>query len=80
MEGDAAEVVRWLPLGSTFFFYCPFGGERLELALDAVAELAPLRPTRVALVGMPVPARPWLIPEPSARSELCVCRADPRPR
>jgi hypothetical protein len=27
VEGDAAEVVRWLPLGSTFFFYCPFGGE-----------------------------------------------------
>jgi SAM-dependent methyltransferase len=62
VQGDAAELTRYIPIGSVFFLYCPFSGARLERVLDDIEEIAEVRTVRVCSVDLPLPSRPWLTP------------------
>src|SRR5262249_12315503 len=62
VEGDAVELTGYLTIGSVYFFYCPFGGERLERVLDDLGSIARPRRIRVCSVNLPLPSRPWLTP------------------
>lgn len=62
IEGDAAQTIHAALHGTVFFLYCPFGGARLELVLDAIAGIAHTRDARVCSVDLPLPARPGLAP------------------
>ncbi|MBX3221400.1 MAG: hypothetical protein KF795_12825 [Labilithrix sp.] len=65
VHGDAADLVRYMTLGTVFFFYCPFGGERLARVMDALRPLARVRPLRLCFVDMPPPDLPWLAEDPT---------------
>lgn len=71
--GDASEWVRYVPLGSVFFFYCPFSGLRLHRVLDELEGLAQMRPLRLCGVNTSFPRRPWLAATRSRRGDLLVC-------
>jgi SAM-dependent methyltransferase len=78
VEGDAASNAGFIAIGSVFFFYCPFGGDRLSKVLDDLAPIARTRMLRLCFVDMPQPRRPWLSREPSdsesPTGRLIVCR------
>lgn len=75
IHGDAARLTTHVAIGTVFFLYCPFGGERLERVLDELELIARTRPIRVCAVDLPLPPRPWLelVARPSA--ELSVYRS-----
>jgi SAM-dependent methyltransferase len=75
IEGDAAELTRLATVGTVFFLYCPFGGERLEKVLDQLEELARPRALRVCCVDLPLPPRSWLTPDPTRFPDLTVYRS-----
>jgi hypothetical protein len=60
IEGDAAVLTGSMMVGSVFFFYCPFSGERLEKVLADLEVIARSRPIRVCGVDVPLPPRSWL--------------------
>ncbi|WNG58027.1 class I SAM-dependent methyltransferase [Archangium gephyra] len=60
VQGDAAVLTGCITIGSIFFLYCPFSGERLEKVLDALESIARTRTIRVCCVDLPLPPRPWL--------------------
>ncbi len=67
VEGDAAHLTGYIMVGSVFFLYCPFSGDRLARVLDDLQAIAQTRRIRVCSVDLPLPSRPWLVPV--ARSE-----------
>jgi predicted RNA methylase len=73
VEGDAAELTRRLAIGTVFFLYCPFSGERLERVLDGLTSLAQARQLSVCCVDLPLPERAWLTSAASADG-VCVYR------
>ncbi len=75
VHGDATELTGYVPIGSVFFLYCPFSGERLEKVLDELEPIARRRTIRVCCVGMPAPERPWLRPIATHEGELAVYRS-----
>jgi predicted RNA methylase len=75
VEGDAAELVRSIAIGTVFFLYCPFGGERLHRVLDGLEDIARTRQIRVCCVDMPRIERPWLVPMPPTSAHLDVYRS-----
>lgn len=75
LVGDAPQLLGRVPEGSVFFLYCPFGGERLERALDALAQLARRHAIRLCCVQLPPLARPWLAPLALPEGELAVYRS-----
>lgn len=77
VEGDAAELTPRLAIGTVFFLYCPFGGERLERVLDGLESLAQARPLRVCCVDLPLRERAWLTPVASAPGGVTVYRSAP---
>jgi len=81
VEGDAVRFAGCIPIGSVFFFYCPFGGARLERVVDDLEPIARTRVLRVACVDLPLPPRPWLTLQAPAAGDLAVYRStahDPR--
>jgi SAM-dependent methyltransferase len=72
LTGDAADMVRFIPLGTVFFLYCPFSGQRLRCFLDGLEDLARARRIRVCCVDMPPLEPVWLarIPSTSPRIDL----------
>ena len=74
-EGDAACVLPTLGIGSIYFLYCPFGGERLQRVLDQLEREAKARPIQIACVQLPTLTCPWLTPVPTASVELDVYRS-----
>lgn len=79
IEGDAADLVRFITVGTVFFLYCPFGGARLHRVLDDLEDIARTRPIRVCCVGLPSLDRPWLVPVPSTSESLAVYRSTLHP-
>jgi hypothetical protein len=75
VEGDAAQLTGLITIGSVFFLYCPFSGERLEQVLDGLEAIARTRPIRVCCVDLPPLARPWLTPAPPVAGDLIVYRS-----
>jgi hypothetical protein len=64
IEGDAAEMVRHVPVGSVFFLYCPFSGPRLAKVIADLEPIARTRTIRVCGADLPLPPCAWLAPEP----------------
>lgn len=60
VHGDAVRLTGFIPIGSVFFFYCPFSGDRLEKVLDDLEPIARTRPIRICCVDVALPSRPWL--------------------
>lgn len=75
VEGDAAQLAGLITIGSVFFLYCPFSGERLEQVLDGLEAIARTRPIRVCCVDLPPLARPWLTPASPLADDLVVYRS-----
>ena len=80
VQGDAADLLRFIPIGSVFFLNCPFGGERVQRVLDDLEAIARTRQIRVCCVHMPPLERPWLVQLPSTSVELDVYRSTLLPR
>jgi len=75
IHGDAESLVSYMAIGTVFFFYCPFSGERMARVMDAIRSLAVVRPLRLCFVDMPAPRLPWLIEDPASPGDpLAVCR------
>ena len=74
LHGDATLLARDLRGASVFFLYCPFGGERLTLLLDALEDLARVKDLRLCCVDIPLPPRPWLSMDAPSLGDLAVYR------
>jgi SAM-dependent methyltransferase len=79
VQGDAAELTGFMTVGTVFFLYCPFSGNRLARVLDALEQIARTRQIRVCFVDLPVPSRGWLVPLSTSSAELTVCQSAPIP-
>lgn len=77
IEGDAADLVRFIRTGTVFFLYCPFGGDRLRRFFDGLEDVAQAKPIRVCCVDMAPLKAPWLAPLPSSSSRIDVYRSLP---
>ena len=75
VEGDATVLARYMTIGSIFFLYCPFSGERLAKVVADLADVARTRTIRVCTVDTPVPPCLWLEPEPAAALNVAVYRS-----
>ncbi len=75
ITGDAAMLTRYIPIGSVFFLYCPFGGQRLAAVMQSIRDIAISRPVRVCAVDMPLPEQPWLRRVEHAHSNIVVCES-----
>lgn len=62
IRGDAVALTGYLMVGTVFFLYCPFSGQRLEQLLDELEAVALTRRIRICAVDMSLPPRPWLTP------------------
>jgi len=71
---DASTITSFIGIGTVFFLYCPFSGERLARVLDKLEAIARTRAIRICSVDLPLPPRPWLVREPSSRGDLAVHR------
>src|SRR5512143_21677 len=60
VEGDAATLTGFIAVGSVFFLYCPFSGERLLKVLADLESIARTRVIRVCCLDLPLPPCPWL--------------------
>lgn len=72
LTGDAADLLRGVPIGTVFFLYCPFGAEHLRRFLDALEERARARAVRVCCVDMAPLEWPWLARLPSTSPRVDV--------
>lgn len=82
IEGDAARLAGHITIGSVFFLYCPFSGDRLEKVLEDLEPIARTRPIRVCCVDLPLPPRPWLTLAAAPSGDLAIYRStllDPAP-
>lgn len=78
VEGDATAQVLRAAEGTVFFFYSPFGPDRLGSVVDALEPWAQVRPLRLCFVDTPPPARGWLLLDPVPEgTSLVVCRTAP---
>jgi hypothetical protein len=75
VRGDAVELAGRVVIGSVFFLYCPFSGERLTQVLADLEAIAQTRPIRVCCVDLPLPACDWLAAEPAASGSVTVYRS-----
>ncbi len=77
IDGDAADLVRYMAVGTVFFLYCPFGGRRLERVLDDLEAIARTRQIRVCCVGIPPLNRPSFVTRTSTSADLAVYWSTP---
>ena len=75
VHGDAAALVRFVPLGTVFFLYCPFGVARLRELLRGLEDIARTKQIRVCCVDMPPLTCSWLVRHPSSSSQVDVYRS-----
>ena len=75
VEGDAADLIRFITIGTVFFLYCPFGSDRVHRILDDLEAIARTRQIRICCVHMPPLERPWLVRIPSTSAGLDVYRS-----
>ena len=75
IEGDAARLAGFVTIGSVFFLYCPFSGDRLTKVLAGLESIARTRVIRVCCVDLPLPSCPWPAPEPPRSGDLAIYRS-----
>jgi len=73
--GDAAKLTSAIAIGTVFFLYCPFGGDRLDQVLDDLEAIARTRTIRICCVDLPLPPRDWLTLETSSRGDVAIYRS-----
>ncbi|MGH7284094.1 MAG: class I SAM-dependent methyltransferase [Polyangiaceae bacterium] len=74
VEGDAVKLARLMSIGSIFFLYCPFSGERLRALVASLEDVARTKTIRICCVDVPMPYVPWLVPE-SVAPDLMIYRS-----
>ncbi len=74
IEGDATMLTGFITIGSIFFLYCPFSGERLAKVLRDLELIARTRTIRVCSVDLPLPPCAWLTLE-SPPGDLAIYRS-----
>ncbi|HKO52454.1 MAG TPA: methyltransferase domain-containing protein [Polyangiaceae bacterium] len=72
LQGDAADMLRFIPTGTVFFLYCPFSGARLRAFLDGLEAVARARRIRVCCVDMAPLETRWLARIPSISPRIDV--------
>jgi SAM-dependent methyltransferase len=77
VEGDAVELAGSVTIGSVFFLYCPFSGDRLVKVLAALEPIARTRRIRVCSVDLPLPPCSWLKLDPQLSGDLAIHRSTP---
>jgi SAM-dependent methyltransferase len=65
IEGDAIALTGTITIGSVFFLYCPFSGERLAKVLGDLEAVARTRTIRICCVDLSLPSCEWLTHESS---------------
>jgi SAM-dependent methyltransferase len=75
VEGEAANLAGLVTLGSVFFLYCPFSGDRLARVLASLELIARTRMIRVCCVDLPLPPCAWLTLEPQLSGDLAIHRS-----
>ena len=75
IEGDAAEIAKFIQIGTVFFLYCPFSDARLGRLLDDLEDIARTRPIRVCCIHLPAIQRPWLEVMAAPSAELMIYRS-----
>jgi SAM-dependent methyltransferase len=75
VEGDAVTLAGFITIGSVFFLYCPFSGERLVNVLADLESIARTRMIRVCCLDLPLPPCPWLTLEPRLSGDLAIYRS-----
>jgi SAM-dependent methyltransferase len=75
VEGDATTLAGFITIGSVFFFFCPFGGDRLAKVLADLEPIARTRTLRVCSVLMSLPACSWLTLEGRHPGDLAIHRS-----
>lgn len=73
--GDATTLAGMMTIGSVFFFYCPFGVDRLDKVLDDLEAIARTREIRICCVDLPAITRPWLTLSSPPSADLAVYRS-----
>jgi len=74
-EGDAVDLAERLGVGSVFFLYCPFGGERVTKLLSALEPIARTKAITICCIDLPLPPCSWLVLEPSVGPDLAIHRS-----
>ncbi len=75
VEGDAAKLAGLITIGSVFFLYCPFSGDRLTKVLADLELIARTRTIRICCVDLPLPPCSWLTLEPQLSGDLAIYRS-----
>jgi hypothetical protein len=75
IEGDAASLPASALIGSVFFLYCPFSGERLAKVLDDLEPTARTRMLRICCVDLPLPHRAWLTRTAAVSGDVTIYRS-----
>jgi hypothetical protein len=75
IHDDAVKLARFMTIGSVFFLYCPFSGERLVQVLADLEDLARARTIRICCVDLPLPPCPWLSIEAEPSGDLTIYRS-----
>lgn len=75
VTGDASTLTAFMSIGTVFFLYCPFGGERVARFLADLEPVARTRTVRVCCVDLPLPARPWLTLQTEQPGNLAIYRS-----
>jgi SAM-dependent methyltransferase len=75
VEGDAAKLAGFITIGSVFFLYCPFSGDRLTKVLANIEPIARTRMIRVCCVDLPLPPCSWLTLDPQLSGDLAIYRS-----
>lgn len=72
LHGDAAKLVGLIRVGTVFFLYCPFSGDRLDTVLAGLEPIARARMIRVCCVHLPPLPSKWLALTPQRRADLAI--------
>lgn len=75
VQGDAAELAGLMTIGSVFFLYCPFSGDRLTKVLANLEPIARTRTIRVCCVDLSLPPCSWLTVESPLSGDLAIYRS-----
>jgi hypothetical protein len=79
VNGDATRLTGFITIGSVFFLYCPFGGDRLASVLADLEAIARTRIIRVCAVDLPLPPCPWLTIQGQHSGNLAIYRSTIKP-
>jgi SAM-dependent methyltransferase len=77
VNGDATKLAELITVGSVFFLYCPFGGDRLAKVLAELESIARTRTIRICAVDLPLPPCPWLTLQSRPSGNLAIYRSTP---